>query len=186
MIKVVLFDIDGVLVDSKGSNYRYIRDTMKRLGYTVTEEDYKRLFHKTGREVVKALVPEIDKAELEEIRKLPPKQRLKRLQELEEKRKKQEEEAKKIIEDSLKEIKLDEMLEEIEVPQQEEVDIDKLFEQSKDVEEQISAADIKKIEEGGTDYAKRIQELLPQDRMEMIQQFYQYQAHIWNICYFCR
>jgi hypothetical protein len=114
----------------------------------------------------------VDEKEIDEIKKLPPKERLKKLKELEEKRKKQEEEARKIIEQSLKEIKLDQMLEEIEVPQQEEVDVNKLFEKSADIEEQISADDIKKIEEGGTDYAKRIQEALPQNTMQEIQQWY--------------
>jgi hypothetical protein len=114
----------------------------------------------------------VDEKELEEIKKLPPKERLKRLQELEEKRKKQEEEAKKIIEESLKEIKLDKMLQEIEVPQQEEVDVDKLFEQSIDIEEQVKEAKIKLAEEGGADYAARIQELLPPNTLQEIQQWY--------------
>ena len=114
----------------------------------------------------------VDEKELEEIRKLPPKERLKRLKDLEEKRKKQEEEAKKIIEESLKEIKLDEMMEEIEVPRQEEVDVKKLFEKSKDIEDQLSAEEIRKIGKGGTDYAKRIQEALPQNTMQEIQQWY--------------
>ncbi len=69
MIKVVLFDVDGVLVDSKGANYQYVRDTMKKFGYDVSRKDYEMLFHHTGRAVVKALVPGIDEAELEEIRK---------------------------------------------------------------------------------------------------------------------
>ena len=118
------------------------------------------------------MADERQEIELEEIRRLPPKERLKRLQELEEKRKRQEEEAKKIIEDSLKEIKLDAMLEEIEVPKQEQVEIERLFEQSKDIEEQIDIEDVKKLEKGGTDYARRVQELLPQNTLQEIQQWY--------------
>jgi NAD-dependent DNA ligase len=113
----------------------------------------------------------VEDKELEDIKKLPPKERLKRLKELEEKRKKEQEEAKKIIQDSLKEIKLDEMLKEIEVPEQEQVKIDKLFEQARDIEEQVKEDKIK-IEGAGTDYARRIQELLPQNTLQEIQQWY--------------
>ncbi|MBW2972730.1 hypothetical protein KY359_06870 [Candidatus Woesearchaeota archaeon] len=109
--------------------------------------------------------------DLEEIRKLPPKERLQRMKELEEKRKRQEAEAKKIIEESLSELKLDEMLQEIEVPKQEKVDIDRLFEQVGDIEEQLEAAKAGKGK-GGTDYARRIQELLPDNTMQEIQQWY--------------
>lgn len=75
--------------------------------------------------------------DLEEIKKLPPKERLKRLVELkkeqEEERKKKEEvakrleeEAKKLLELSLEEIKTQEMLEQIEVPKGE-VKLEELF-----------------------------------------------------------
>ena len=113
----------------------------------------------------------VDKKELEEIRKLPPKERLKRLKQLEEKRKKEEEEARKIINESLKEIKLDEMLKEIEVPEQEKVEIDRIFEQAQDIEEQVKEQKIK-LEGAGSDYARRIQELLPQNTLQEIQQWY--------------
>ncbi|MFH1064201.1 MAG: hypothetical protein V1729_03920 [Candidatus Woesearchaeota archaeon] len=112
-----------------------------------------------------------DEKELKEIMKLPPKERLKRLKELEERRKKQEIESKKIIEESLKEIKLDEMLQEIEVPKQKQVDMDRLFEQASDIEEQVKSAKIK-LDGGGSDYGKRIQELLPQNTLQEIQQWY--------------
>ncbi|MBU2561773.1 MAG: hypothetical protein KKD17_05745 [Nanoarchaeota archaeon] len=113
-----------------------------------------------------------DEKELEEIRKLPPKERLRRLKELEAKRNKQEDEARRIIEESLKEIKLDEMLQEIEVPKQEEIDINKLFGKSKGIEEEVAADKIKVERGGGADYARRIQELLPQNTLQEIQQWY--------------
>ncbi len=112
-----------------------------------------------------------DEKELAAIMKLPPKERLKRLKALEERRKKQEIDAKKIIEDSLKEIKLDEMLQEIEVPKQKKVEIDKLFEQASDIEEQVKDHKID-LSGGGSDYGKRIQELLPQNTLQEIQQWY--------------
>ena len=115
---------------------------------------------------------ELSDKELEEIKKLPPKERLAKLKELEGRRKKQEEEARKIIEDSLKEIRLDEMVKEIRVPDQEKVDIDKLFEQSGDIEDQVSKEELEKIKKGGTDYGRRIQELLPQNTIQEIQSWY--------------
>lgn len=114
----------------------------------------------------------VDEKELDKIRKLPPKERLARLKELEDKRKREETEARKIIEDSLKEIKIDEMLQEIEVPKQDQVNIDKLFEQAKDIGAQVNESDIKRIKKGGTDYSRRIQELLPQNTLEEIQGWY--------------
>ena len=119
------------------------------------------------------MADKLNEKELDDIKKLPPKERLKRLQELEEKRKKQETEARKMIEQSLKEIKLDEMLQEIEVPKQKEVDINKLFEKTAiGLEEQAAAAKVKKGAAGGADYGQRIQQLLPQNTLQEIQQWY--------------
>lgn len=119
------------------------------------------------------MADKLNEKELEDIKKLPPKERLKRLQELEEKRKKQEAEAGKMIQQSLKEIKLDEMLREINVPKQKEVDIDKLFEKTAvSLEEQAAAAKAKKGAAGGADYGRRIQELLPQNTLQEIQHWY--------------
>ncbi|MFC1741633.1 hypothetical protein ACFL3V_03805 [Nanoarchaeota archaeon] len=118
----------------------------------------------------------VDEKELEEIRKLPPKERLKRLEQLklkqERDQKRQEDDAKRIMEESLKEIKLDEMLQEIEVPAEEKVDIDKLFEDSKHIEEEIKTQKINIDASAQQDYAKRIQELLPQNTMHEIQGWY--------------
>ena len=113
--------------------------------------------------------------ELAEIMKLPPKERLKRLKELEEKRKKQEEEAKKlmnkIMDESLSEIKLDEMLKEIEVPRQKQVDVDKLFEQSEGIDEKAKAT-VRLSEKPGEDYAKSLQNILPKETVREIQEWY--------------
>jgi hypothetical protein len=119
--------------------------------------------------------------ELEDIKKLPPKERLRRLEQLKQKeeqeRRKQEDEAKRIITESLKEIKLDEMLREIEVPK-DEVDVNKIFEQQAlDIEEQVRNEQLKKEqiiidESAGEDYGKRIQQLLPQNTLQEIQQWY--------------
>ena len=119
----------------------------------------------------------VDEKDLRELRRLPPKERLKRLEELkrkeEQERKSRESETKKIIEESLSEIKLDEMLREIDVPKEDQVDIDRLFEQQAlDIEEQVKKDMIVIDASAGEDYGKRIQQLLPQNTMEEIQQWY--------------
>ncbi len=111
--------------------------------------------------------------ELDKIKKLPPKERLKRIKELEERRKKEESETKRIIKESLDEIKLDEMLQEIEVPEQEKVDVNKLFiKESEPIEDQVKAEQIKIEEISQSDYGQRIQELLPQNTMHEIKDWY--------------
>ena len=65
--------------------------------------------------------------ELEEIKKLSPEERIKKLKELEEQHKKELEEAKKLIQESVEEIKRDEIAKQIEIPEQEQVNIDELF-----------------------------------------------------------
>lgn len=111
--------------------------------------------------------------ELDEIQKLLPKERLKRLKELEERRKKEELDAKRMTEESLKEIKLDEMLREIDVPEQDKIDVNKLFQQqAEDIEEQVRKQKIRIDEVAQADYAARIQQLLPQSTLQEIQQWY--------------
>ncbi|MBW2964260.1 hypothetical protein KY363_02265 [Candidatus Woesearchaeota archaeon] len=111
--------------------------------------------------------------ELDEIKKLPPKKRLRRLKELEERRKKEEQEARRLADESLKEIKLDEMLREIDVPEQDAVDVNRLFQQqSEDIEDQVRKQKIRIDEVAQADYAARIQQLLPQNTVQEIQQWY--------------
>jgi len=74
----------------------------------------------------------VDKEDIEELKKelqkLRPKDKLKRLKELEEKRKTEMTEIEDLIKDSEKEVKTEEVADEI-VPEQPEVDITKLFEE---------------------------------------------------------
>ncbi len=118
----------------------------------------------------------VDAKAMDELKKLPPKERLKRLEDLkkkeEEDRKIQEAEARKIINDSLEEIKLDEMLKEIDVPK-DEVDVNKLLDKAKELEVQVDKENIRIDRSGGSDYGRRIQELLPQNTMQEIQTWYQ-------------
>jgi hypothetical protein len=114
----------------------------------------------------------VDEKEIEDIKRLPPKERLKKLQDLEAKRKRQEEESKRLVEESLKEIKLDEMLKEIDVPQQKKVDIDRLFEAAKGIEDDVAKAAPQAKGAGGSDYGRKIQELLSRETVHEIQNWY--------------
>ncbi len=70
MAKAVIFDVDGVLVDSRRSNFLYMRDTVKHFGHReITEEEYHGLFHKSGRDVIRTLMPGITEDKLDEIRR---------------------------------------------------------------------------------------------------------------------
>lgn len=121
----------------------------------------------------------VDAKELEKLKSLPPKERLERLKQLEkqaaEERKRQEAETRRIINESLEELKLDEMLQEIEVEMpKDEVDVNRLLEEAKDIEDQVKKEKLKlDIGKGGSDYGRRIQELLPQNTMQEIQTWYQ-------------
>ncbi|HII72054.1 TPA: hypothetical protein HA265_04835 [Candidatus Woesearchaeota archaeon] len=116
----------------------------------------------------------MDPKTIEEVKRLPPKERMKRIEELkkkaEEDRKRQEQDMQKAMQDSLKEIELDQMLQEIEVPKAKEVKVEELFQKGKDIEEKINAERIKTREGGGTDYGARLDEMLPH---QTIQQWYQ-------------
>ena len=59
-IRAVIFDVDGVLVNSERANFLYVRDTLKHFGHReIKEEEYRRLFHGTGEYVVRTLIPNI-------------------------------------------------------------------------------------------------------------------------------
>lgn len=67
--------------------------------------------------------------DLDDIKKLPPEERLKKLKELEESRKKEIEEARKLAAESEHEIALEEIKRDIPIPQLTSVDVDMLFSQ---------------------------------------------------------
>lgn len=78
--------------------------------------------------------------DVEELKRLSPKERLERLKKLEEKRNKEKEEAEGLIQESIKELQIQEEMEQVEVPAQKKVDVDKLFESEQDesLEETVS------------------------------------------------
>jgi pyrophosphatase PpaX len=68
MIKAVIFDVDGVLLDSFDSNLEFYSDLMKNFGYNPpSREEYKSLFFLPLREVVVRLSGLKDEDKIEEI-----------------------------------------------------------------------------------------------------------------------
>lgn len=71
MTKAVIFDVDGVLLDSFQANLKLFQDLMREAGYAIpTEETYATLFHLPGREVVKRLTKTDSPEELQRIHEL--------------------------------------------------------------------------------------------------------------------
>lgn len=53
MIKSVVFDIDGVLLDSFDSNLQFMSDVLEHFGYKrLSREEYQKVFHYTFRDVI--------------------------------------------------------------------------------------------------------------------------------------
>lgn len=68
MIKAVLFDVDGVLIDSFEANCRFFQDLMIRFGYAPpTQEQYKSMFHLPMRDTIIALTHLTDENKIHKI-----------------------------------------------------------------------------------------------------------------------
>jgi pyrophosphatase PpaX len=71
MIKAILFDIDGVLLDSFEVNLKYFQNIMEKAGYPPpTREEYKKLFHLPSVDVIRALAQTEDDQEIQRIKKI--------------------------------------------------------------------------------------------------------------------
>jgi len=58
MIKAVIFDVDGVLIDSFEANLKFFQDLMMHAGYEIpTREQYRKMFHLNMMRVIQELVP---------------------------------------------------------------------------------------------------------------------------------
>jgi|GEM_PF-2310069 len=88
---------------------------------------------------------EIDE-ELEKIKKLRPEDRIKKIREFEEKIKREKDEIEKLLEQSIVELKKEEKIKEIKVPEPERVDVEKLFREERSSELERKAAEAKEIE----------------------------------------
>ena len=71
MIKAVLFDIDGVLMDSFEANLRYFQDIFARGGYPrPTKKAYRGVFHKTFAEILEHFAQSELEEELERLHEI--------------------------------------------------------------------------------------------------------------------
>lgn len=75
--------------------------------------------------------------DLEKIKKLPPRERLTKLRELEEKNKQEIEKAHKLMKDSEQQIKFEENLKDVEIPEIKQVNIQELFTDESSLEEAV-------------------------------------------------
>lgn len=67
MIKTIIFDIDGVLLDSFEANFKFFCDLMAGFGYIApTREQFSNLFHRPMKEIIQILT----KANEEEIERI--------------------------------------------------------------------------------------------------------------------
>ncbi|MEW6272954.1 MAG: HAD family phosphatase [Thermodesulfobacteriota bacterium] len=68
MPRAVIFDVDGVLVDSYAAHYASWRDALRENGLELSEDDFARTFGRTSREVIRELFRgEVDDAQVREI-----------------------------------------------------------------------------------------------------------------------
>ncbi|MEK7186687.1 MAG: HAD family hydrolase [Patescibacteria group bacterium] len=68
MIKAVLFDVDGVLLDSEESNREFFRRVLGKFGYKApTKKEYRKAFHLNLRDAIIALTNEEDEVKIQKI-----------------------------------------------------------------------------------------------------------------------
>lgn len=68
MIRAIIFDVDGVLLDSFEANFEFFQNLMTRAGYRApTKDEYLPLFHRTLRDTVQILTGLKSEAEIKRI-----------------------------------------------------------------------------------------------------------------------
>jgi len=69
-IKAVIFDIDGVLIDSAKANRHFVNDIIKEHNKKeLTAEEFSEIRHMTLKQAIEKLLPELDKEQKETARK---------------------------------------------------------------------------------------------------------------------
>jgi HAD superfamily hydrolase (TIGR01549 family) len=68
MIKAVIFDVDGVLVDSLEANFKFFADLMAKFGYGFMKpEEYAPLFHLPMKDIIRHVTQSNNEEEIEKI-----------------------------------------------------------------------------------------------------------------------
>ena len=68
MIKTVIFDIDGVLIDSFNANFKFFFDLMAKFGYSsLNREQFSALFHIPMKDIIRIVTKSTDEEEIEKI-----------------------------------------------------------------------------------------------------------------------
>ncbi len=68
MIKAILFDIDGVLIDSFAANHKFLNDLLVKAGYDGLPLDpYRKKFHMTMMDVIKSVTKSTSEKEIKRI-----------------------------------------------------------------------------------------------------------------------
>lgn len=68
MIQAVLFDIDGVLIDSFEANFAFLRELIEKAGYRfVSREKYTKMFHMTMEHIIAEVTQSNDSNEIARI-----------------------------------------------------------------------------------------------------------------------
>lgn len=71
MIKAIVFDVDGVLIDSLEANIKFIQDLMRKAGYKPpTRKQYTAIFHLNMMDVIKHLTKSQSEKEIKRIWKI--------------------------------------------------------------------------------------------------------------------
>ncbi len=71
MIKAVIFDVDGTLLDSFEANLKFFQDLMAAAGYAMlTREQYQVMYHMNMRAVIEMLLQFVSQDEIERVWKL--------------------------------------------------------------------------------------------------------------------
>lgn len=67
-MKAIIFDVDGVLIDSFEGNFDFFQRLMKKNGYPIpTREIYRDVFHLPMKETIRELTGSIDEEEIERL-----------------------------------------------------------------------------------------------------------------------